>query len=85
MRIGLRGYVKFFVENSVLLIIGTTIGLLWANSYFEQYSSVSDRLRFLINDIGMAFFFGIAAKEVFEAVLPGKQAMVCRHIAALER
>jgi len=71
MRIGLRGYVKFFVENSVLLIIGTTIGLLWANSYFEQYSSVSDRLRFLINDIGMAFFFGIAAKEVFEAVLPG--------------
>jgi NhaA family Na+:H+ antiporter len=71
MRVGLRGYVKFFVENSLLLIIGTTIGLLWANSYFEQYSSMSGQLRFLINDIGMAFFFGIAAKEVFEAVLPG--------------
>ena len=71
MRVGLRGYVKFFVENSLLLIIGTTIGLLWANSHFAQYSSVSDQLRFLINDIGMAFFFGIAAKEVFEAVLPG--------------
>ena len=71
MRVGLRGYVKFFVENSLLLIVGTTIGLLWANSYFEQYSSMSGQLRFLINDIGMAFFFGIAAKEVFEAVLPG--------------
>ena len=71
MRVRLRGYVKFFVENSLLLILGTTIGLLWANSYFPQYSSVSDQLRFLINDIGMAFFFGIAAKEVFEAVLPG--------------
>ena len=71
MRVRLRGYVKFFVENSLLLILGTTAGLLWANSYFAQYSSVSNQLRFLINDIGMAFFFGIAAKEVFEAVLPG--------------
>jgi len=26
-----------------------------ANSYFAQYSSVSGQLRFLINDIGMAF------------------------------
>lgn len=71
MRVRLRGYVKFFVENSLLLILGTTAGLLWANSYFAQYTSVSNQLRFLINDIGMAFFFGIAAKEVFEAVLPG--------------
>ena len=71
MRVRLRGYVKFFVENSLLLILGTTAGLLWANSYFAQYNSVSNQLRFLINDIGMAFFFGIAAKEVFEAVLPG--------------
>jgi NhaA family Na+:H+ antiporter len=71
MRVRLRGYVKFFVENSLLLILGTTAGLLWANTYFAQYTSVSGQLRFLINDIGMAFFFGIAAKEVFEAVLPG--------------
>lgn len=71
MRVRLRGYAKFFVENSILLILGTTAGLLWANSYFAEYTSVSDQLRFLINDIGMAFFFGIAAKEVFEAVLPG--------------
>src|SRR6266404_754929 len=71
MRVRLRGYVKFFVENSLLLILGTTAGLLWANTYFAQYSSASNQLRFVINDIGMAFFFGIAAKEVFEAVLPG--------------
>ncbi len=71
MRVRLRGYAKFFVENSLLLILGTTAGLLWANTYFAQYSSVSNQLRFVINDIGMAFFFGIAAKEVFEAVLPG--------------
>ena len=28
-------------------------------------------LHFLVNDIGMAFFFAIAAKEVWEAMLPG--------------
>jgi hypothetical protein len=42
MRVRLRGYVKFFVENSLLLILGTTAGLLWANTYFAQYSSVSN-------------------------------------------
>ena len=28
-------------------------------------------LHFAVNDIGMVFFFAIAAKEVFEATLPG--------------
>jgi NhaA family Na+:H+ antiporter len=28
-------------------------------------------LHFLVNDVGMVFFFGLAAKEVFEATLPG--------------
>jgi Na+:H+ antiporter, NhaA family len=71
MRTKLRGYVKFFVENSLSLILGTTTGLLWANIDFQSYRFISHGLHFLINDIGMAFFFGIAAKEVFEAVLPG--------------
>lgn len=71
MRAKLRGYVKFFVENSLLLILGTTAGLVWANIDFDRYSFISHHLHFLINDIGMAFFFGIAAKEVFESLLPG--------------
>lgn len=71
MRVNLEGYVKFFVENSLLLILGTTAGLLWANIDFDNYVFFSHHLHFLINDIGMAFFFGIAAKEVFEALLPG--------------
>jgi Na+:H+ antiporter, NhaA family len=71
MRTKLRGYIKFFVENSLFLIVGTATGLLWANIDFQSYGFISHNLHFLINDIGMAFFFGIAAKEVFEAVLPG--------------
>ena len=31
----------------------------------------SDLLHFWINDVGMVFFFAFAAKEVFEATLPG--------------
>ena len=71
MKWKLQGYIKFFVENSLLLILGTATGLVWANVNLETYSEISHYLHFAINDIGMAFFFGIAAKEVFEAVLPG--------------
>jgi NhaA family Na+:H+ antiporter len=67
----LQGYITFFVENSLLLIIGTATGLIWANVNPGTYTEFSHYLHFVINDIGMAFFFGIAAKEVFEAVLPG--------------
>ncbi len=42
-----------------------------ANVSLETYIDVSHYLHFAINDIGMAFFFAIAAKEVFESVLPG--------------
>ena len=71
MKRKLQGYIKFFVENSLLLILGTATGLIWANVNLETYSEISHYLHFAINDIGMSFFFGIAAKEVFEAVLPG--------------
>jgi NhaA family Na+:H+ antiporter len=71
MRTRLKGYVTFFVENSMILILGTTAGVLWANIDLKSYSLISTKLHFLINDIGMVFFFGIAAKEVFEALLPG--------------
>jgi Na+:H+ antiporter, NhaA family len=66
-----QGYITFLVENSLLLIIGTVAGLAWANIHLSSYQQFTHQIHFLINDIGMAFFFGIAAKEVFEAILPG--------------
>ncbi len=66
-----RGYITFLVENSLLLIIGTVAGLVWANVHLASYERLTHQIHFLVNDIGMAFFFGIAAKEVFEAILPG--------------
>ena len=36
-----------------------------------SYEHVSHALHFAVNDIGMVFFFALAAKEIVEATLPG--------------
>jgi NhaA family Na+:H+ antiporter len=59
------------VDNSLLLIFGTLVALVWANLDLEHYHSYAHQLHFIANDIGMVFFFGLATKEVFEATLPG--------------
>src|SRR5689334_17670348 len=64
-------WIWFLVENSLLLLIGAVIALLWINVHAASYHAFTEPLRFVVNDIGMVFFFGIAAKEVFEATLPG--------------
>ena len=67
----LRQATKTFVDNSGLLILGTVIALVWANLEREGYVHFAHGLHFIVNDIGMAFFFALAAKEVTEATAPG--------------
>ena len=67
----LRQATKTFVDNSGLLILGTVIALAWANLERESYVRFAHGLHFIVNDIGMAFFFALAAKEVTEATAPG--------------
>ena len=62
---------RFIFDNSLLLLVGTAIAVTWANLDVATYDRVARRLHFAINDIGMVFFFALAAKEVFEATLPG--------------
>ena len=62
---------RFVFDNSLLLLLGTAAAVIWANLDLISYDLVTRSLRFWVNDIGMVFFFGIAAKEVFEATLPG--------------
>src|SRR5512147_2702446 len=59
------------LDNSLLLPAGAALGLLWANRALASYAQVAHALEFAVNDVGMVFFFGLAAKEVFEATLPG--------------
>src|SRR5687767_9064960 len=62
---------KFILDNSVLLLAGTIAAVVWANIDQTAYDRVADPLHFWVNDVGMVFFFALAAKEVFEATLPG--------------
>jgi Na+:H+ antiporter, NhaA family len=52
-------------------MLGTLIALVWVNIDRESYVRFAQSLHFVVNDIGMAFFFALAAKEVTEATAPG--------------
>ena len=67
---GLRA-IRAFIDNSGLLIAGAVGALLWANTSHESYERFAHAMEFVVNDIGMAFFFALAAKEVIEATAPG--------------
>ena len=62
---------RFIFDNSLLLLAGTVAAVAWANFDVTSYQAVVHPLHFWINDAGMVFFFALAAKEVFEATLPG--------------
>lgn len=72
-------------EYSVPLIAGVIVSLFWANADHASYEAAVHgplfgvgeslghvgTLHFIVNDLFMALFFGIAAKEIVEAGLPG--------------
>jgi NhaA family Na+:H+ antiporter len=59
------------VEHSVVLPLGAIVALIWANTAAGSYVRIAHALQFIVNDIGMAFFFALATKEVVEATAPG--------------
>jgi NhaA family Na+:H+ antiporter len=67
------GIWKTIIDNSLLLVVGAVAALAWANLDIEHYSAFAhaEWVHFVVNDIGMVFFFAIATKEVYEATLPG--------------
>ena len=62
---------RFILDNSLLLLAGTLTAVIWANLDLSSYENIAHYLHFAANDVGMVFFFALAAKEVFEATLPG--------------
>jgi NhaA family Na+:H+ antiporter len=62
---------RFAIEHSLVLPVGAAIALLWANTSAASYERFAHALEFPVNDIGMVFFFALAAKEVVEATCPG--------------
>src|SRR5688572_5408791 len=62
---------SFIFDNPLLLLAGTIAAAVWANVDLTGYEQIAHPLHFWVNDVGMVFFFALAAKEVFEATLPG--------------
>ena len=65
------GRLRAFIDNSGLLVLGALLALAWANVAHDSYESLTHALRFVVNDIGMVFFFALATAEVLEATRAG--------------
>jgi NhaA family Na+:H+ antiporter len=76
-----RKATKILFEFSIPLIAGVVAALIWANVDPHGYHQLIHgsplgegshaNLHFVVNDVFMALFFGIAAKEITESCLPG--------------
>jgi NhaA family Na+:H+ antiporter len=67
----IHSWFQTFIDNSLLLVVGTVAALIWANVSGAGYAHFAGSIHFLVNDIAMVFFFALAAKEIVEATLPG--------------
>src|SRR5688572_33500990 len=53
------------------MVTGALIALIWANLSPEGYERFTHPLHFAVNDVALAFFFGLAMKEIIGAPAPG--------------
>src|SRR5262249_50293230 len=67
----LPGLWRFAIDQLLLLPLGAAIALAWANLAPDGYYRFSLALSRWVNDVAMVFFFGLMAKEVVEATVPG--------------
>ena len=61
----------FVLDYLIALPVGCAAALVWANTFPESYYRFAPATTFLVNDVGMAFFFALITKEVAEATVPG--------------
>ena len=61
----------FILDYLLALPLGCVVALVWANTRPESYYRFAHATAFVVNDVGMVFFFALITKEVVEATLPG--------------
>ncbi|NOY91773.1 MAG: Na+/H+ antiporter NhaA [Deltaproteobacteria bacterium] len=72
---------RLLSEFSIPLVIGVVVAVVWANIDPASHDALLEwspfghgneiNFHFIVNDIFMALFFGVATKEIVESVLPG--------------
>jgi NhaA family Na+:H+ antiporter len=59
------------LRQFLLLPLGVTIALVWANTAPASYFRLSHALAFPVNEIGMAAFLALITQQALEVVMPG--------------
>jgi NhaA family Na+:H+ antiporter len=62
---------QWFVEGLLVLPLGAVIALVWVHADPESYFRFTFAASFAVNDVAMAFFFGLMMKEIVEATAAG--------------
>jgi NhaA family Na+:H+ antiporter len=62
---------RFILDYLLALPVGCAAALAWANTLPESYYRFAHATAFVVNDVGMVFFFALITKEVVEATVPG--------------
>jgi Na+:H+ antiporter, NhaA family len=65
------GAFEFCAEHFLLFPIGAVLALVWANVEPQTYFMFAQSFGFLVNEVGMAFFFALIGQEIVEAVMVG--------------
>ena len=61
----------FVFDYLIALPVGCAVAWLWVNTRPESYFRFAHATAFLVNNVGIVFFFALITKEVAEATLPG--------------
>src|SRR5436190_10403685 len=61
----------FVSDYLIALPVGCAVAWLWVNTLPESYFRFAHATAFLVNNVGIVFFFALITKEVAEATLPG--------------
>ncbi len=67
------------LNRFLLLPLGVAIALIWANTEPDGYFRFAHRLKFPVNEIGMALVLALIAQELYEALMPGGALYAWRH------
>jgi NhaA family Na+:H+ antiporter len=62
---------RLIFDYLLALPVGCAAALAWANTLPESYYRFAHATAFVVNDVGMVFFFALITKEVVEATVPG--------------
>jgi hypothetical protein len=80
MRFRFRKALEFAVENSLLMVLGTVIALIWATSIQRATTPPSTLCIWPSMTSALVFFFGLAVKEI-EATAPFTKRSRCSRAA----